>query len=197
VDERELREGFVLLPLEAATELILEFDHSPSDAETREEDMAKGVLIHQLKDLLGSIDAVIRDLHSIHGIANDSTLFYGAANVEVVFIEKHSPVKIGLGISKIPKDVVRAFLSLCESLLFRREERSRREALAADAWEEVRAKRLKNIKTAIQIASGNRPHNELLVRQMDTLLEDAMELERVPFTVKSVGVGLRKTEDKS
>jgi hypothetical protein len=70
------------------------------------------------------------------------------------------------------------------------------EASAADAWEEARAKRLKNVKTAIEIATSAGVRT-VWPEAMDKLLSDTMELERAPFIVKSIGSGLRKREERS
>ena len=77
-------------------------------------------------------------------------------DVVVLQVEMQSPFKLRLGLGNITSSAVKALVYLCETIMFYREERSRREAEAANAWEDVYMKRLERAKKARQIASGNK-----------------------------------------
>jgi hypothetical protein len=186
MDEKQQRPraAFSEVPLSAADELILEFEMDPEESNCGSDDIAPGMLLHHLRDLPGGMEKVIADLQVIHGVTTGN-VFTGFANVNVTFVEMRSPLRIGLGITRVPKNVVQAFLSLCESILYYRQKKMILETSAADAWEEARAKRLKNVKTAIEIATSAGVRT-VWPEAMDKLLSDTMELERAPFIVKAL-----------
>lgn len=99
------------------------------------------VPIYELAALFQSLGRVLWDLSLL---AHDKGVLPSLDDIDVVSVELHSPLKISLGVTRLPKNAVRAFKHICERILFLDQERDRRAALAASAWEDVTAKRLTN-----------------------------------------------------
>lgn len=70
----------------------------------------------------------------------------------LVGAEMHSPLRINIALSLVPKDAVKAIVELIKSALFYKQETSMKAAQAALEWEAVRMKRLHNLSEAIRIA---------------------------------------------
>lgn len=156
--------------------IYLEFD-KPADREMH---------LRDLSELFTTLDEILTDLQSI-GELQGQNYFYGYGNVDVVSVEMRSPLKLLLAVGRIPKEVVRAFVGLVEKIMFYDEERLTRRALAASAWEDVYAKRLKNVKTAIEIASSN-PENikEIWTGPVERLVQNVIRLERIELPLKKI-----------
>jgi len=104
----------------------------------------------------------------------------------VARLEMQSPLKILLNVARLPKNAVRAFVDLCTRVLFIEDERNRRAAVAASAWEDATAKRLKNVKTAIDIAQSAKQRDPIWVPHMDQLVEGVIKLENVDLRLKRI-----------
>jgi hypothetical protein len=139
--------------------------------------------LYQLATLFQSMNRILAGLAVIGRESNAPIFSY--ADVDVVSLEMRSPLKILLAVARLPKSALRAFSFICERVLYYEEERDRRAALAASEWEEVYAKRLRNIKEAIEIASsGQALKGEIYEGQMDRLVEDVIKFERADFRLK-------------
>jgi hypothetical protein len=138
--------------------------------------------IFDLAMLFEAIDRVLADLAIL---AHEEGPISGYADIDIVSLEVKSPLKMVLGIARLPKNAVRAFTALCERLLFLDEERSHRAAVAASAWEDATAKRLTNIKAAIDIAQSAKAQGDVrFAGYMDRLVEDVIKLEKSDLRLK-------------
>jgi hypothetical protein len=156
--------------------LYLEFDAPPN----------RPAQLHDVAMLFQAINRVLADLAIL---AHEGGTLYSSADVDVVSLEMKSLLKMVLGIARIPKNAVRAFIHIAQRLLFFEEERDRRAALAAGEWEEVTAKRLKNIKAAIDIAQAAKAQDvQIFAGQMDRLFEDVIKLEKSDLRLKRFDV---------
>jgi hypothetical protein len=93
---------------------------------------------------------------------------------------------LSLGLGKIPREAFQAFVKLCEMLLFYRQERSMREAMAAETWEEVRAKRIKNVRAVAEIAIRRRDDKVAYPAALDRLLEGTLKVEQLELGLSKV-----------
>jgi len=87
-----------------------------------------------LAELFNGLNSILRELAYI---AHEEGDWRGFADVDVLQLAMRSPLKILLRVARLPKNAVRAFVTLCERVLFVEEERYRRAALAASAWEDA------------------------------------------------------------
>jgi hypothetical protein len=87
-----------------------------------------------LAELFNGLNSILRELAYI---AHEERDWRGFADVDVLQLAMRSPLKILLRVARLPKNAVRAFVTLCERVLFVEEERYRRAALAASAWEDA------------------------------------------------------------
>jgi len=101
-----------------------------------------GALLGDIASSLVSLDELLRDLGSI--AAYPSSVEF--RKIEIVAIEMRSPLKIRLALLEISADAVIAFREICRDIIHER--RSRHRALTAS--EDVSAKRLANIKIALE-----------------------------------------------
>jgi len=58
--------------------------------------------------------------------------------------------------------------------------------MAAEAWEDVRTKRLKNIRAAAEIAIARRPNNVVHPAALDSLVENCLKVEKLELGVTKV-----------
>ena len=87
-----------------------------------------------LAELFNGLNSILRELAYI---AHEEGDWRGFADVDLLQLAMRSPLKILLRVARLPKNAVRAFVTLCERVLFVEEERYRRAALAASAWEDA------------------------------------------------------------
>jgi hypothetical protein len=87
-----------------------------------------------LAELFNGLNSILRELAYI---AHEERDWRGFADVDVLQLAMRSPLKMLLRVARLPKNAVRAFVTLCERVLFVEEERYRRAALAASAWEDA------------------------------------------------------------
>jgi hypothetical protein len=71
------------------------------------------------------------------------------SELRVLHISQQSPLSILLSLASMPKKAKRAFVTVLKNLAFYDEEKLRRAAEAQGAWEDVYAKRMKNIQEAL------------------------------------------------
>jgi len=157
--------------------LQLDFDLPPN----------RPLFLNDLDHVFGTMHQMLVDLHWLaiqHGADREGGRD-GIGLVDVLVIEMHSPLTLLLGMKRLPKEVVRAFVYLLEHAMFYREEKSVRQARAASEWEDVYAKRLKNINTAIGIATRN-ANKELWAGMMDQMVSNVAKLERGDLRLRKV-----------
>jgi hypothetical protein len=107
----------------------------------------EGVTLHDIADLFGHLNGALLELSIV--VTSRRGFVNSQAPAEVIYLRMKSPLRILLKAKGIPKEVFHAFAHFVRTIMFYREERSRREAVAAMAWKDVCAKRLQNIKTAM------------------------------------------------
>jgi hypothetical protein len=103
-----------------------------------------GALLGDIASSLVSLDELLRDLGSI--AAYPSSVEF--RKIEIVAIEMRSPLKIRLALLEISADAVIAFREICRDIIHER--RSRQRALTRSESGDVSAKRLANIKIALE-----------------------------------------------
>jgi hypothetical protein len=103
-----------------------------------------GALLGDIASSLVSLDELLRDLGSI--AAYPSSVEF--RKIEIVAIEMRSPLKIRLALLEISADAVIAFREICRDIIHER--RSRQRAVTASESGEVSARRLANIKIALE-----------------------------------------------
>lgn len=135
---------------------------------------------------LSSISELLEDLITITAYPT-SVAF---REIQIAAIEMRSPLKIKLSLLEVSGDAVKAFREICRDILFYRERRGRHAALTASEWEDVAAKRLANIKTALDIcstASG---------RTVSVTEEEAQRLYRNVVVLQNAEVPLTRIDVK-
>jgi hypothetical protein len=133
-----------------------------------------------------SVDELLRDLATIAAYPSSAEF----RNIEVVAIETRSPLKIKLSLFAIPAEAVKAFQEICRDIVFHRE-REGRPALTASEWEDVNAKRLANIKTALDIGSSSGDGDEPRITD-----QEAQRLNRHMMTLQHAEVPLKRVDVK-
>jgi hypothetical protein len=135
---------------------------------------------------LNSLHELLEDIGAVAGYPNN----LGLGDIQIAAIEMRSPLKIKLSLLEISADAVKAFRGICQDIIFYRERRGRHAALAASEWEDVAAKRLANIKTALDIcstASG---------RTVSVTEEEAQRLYRNIVVLQNAEVPLTRIDVK-
>jgi hypothetical protein len=132
----------------------------------------------RLRDLFDALNDVLNIYRTLNAYPSGGPP--GTAN-HVVTLQMQSPLKIKVSLFKVPKEAVDAILSFFNGIIFYREERSRRAAMAASEWENVYAKRLRNIDKAGAIATGQGDRAELTTSEVERLLRASRTLEQSPM----------------
>jgi hypothetical protein len=126
------------------TFIDLEFDTIPN----------RGAPLGDIGSSLVSLHDLLRDLGTL--AAYPSRVEF--REIQVVAIEIRNPLKIKLSLLAIPAEAVKAFQEICRDIILFRE---RRPHYAASEREDLDAKRLANIKTALDLvlhADGKNDH---------------------------------------
>lgn len=135
---------------------------------------------------LRSVSELLEDLITI--AAYPSGIAF--REVHIAAIEMHSPLKIKLALLNVSADAVQAFREICRDIMFYRERRGRQAALTASEWEDVAAKRLANIKTALDICS------KASGRTVSVTEEEAQRLYRNVAVLQNAEVPLTRIDVK-
>jgi hypothetical protein len=118
------------------TFIDLEFDTTPD----------RGVGLGDIASSLVGLHDLLRDLGSM--AADPSSVEF--RDIQVVAIEMRNPLKIKLSLLAISADAVKAFQKICRDIIVRGR-RSHQGASTAERHEELDAKQLANIKTALDL----------------------------------------------
>jgi hypothetical protein len=155
------------------TFIDLEFDTTASG----------GAPLGDIASSLVSLNDLLRDLASM--AAYPSSVEY--REIRVVGIEMRNPLKIKLSLLAISEEAVKAFQEICRNIIVFRERRSHQPTLSAGQWADVEAKRLANIRTALDRvlrADGKDGHlseqeEQRLFGHIETLQHAEVPLKRV------------------
>lgn len=145
-----------------------------------------GAQLGDIASSLVTLDELLRDLGSI--AAYPSSVEF--RSVQIVAIEMRNPLKIKLSLSAIPAEAVRTFQEICRDVILSRERRSRHGAVAGDGWEDLAARRLARIKTAMTVD----PSRDEATRVTE---QEAERLHRHIATLQNAEVPLRRVEVKA
>ena len=159
------------------TFIDLEFDTLPS----------RGTPLGDVASSLVSLHDLLRDLGTL--AAYPATAEF--REIRVVAIEVGSPLKIKLSLLAIPAEAVKAFQEICRDIILFRERRSRQEALTASRREDVDAKRLARIKTALDLVLRAEGKNDQISEQ------EAQRLYGHIVTLQNAEVPLKRVVVKS
>jgi hypothetical protein len=142
-----------------------------------------GAPLGDIASSLISLHDLLRDLATIAGYPSSVEF----REIQVVAIEMRSPMKIKLSLFAISAEAVKAFQEICREIIFFRERGSHQAAATASLPEEVHAKRLANIRAALDLvlrADGKDGHlTEQEAQRLDghivTLQNAEVPLKRV------------------
>ena len=118
------------------TFIILEFDTTPH----------RGAPLGDIASSLVSLHDLLRDLGSMAAYPSSAEF----RDITVVAIEMRNPLKIKLSLRAIPAEAVKAFQEICRDIIVRRR-RSHQGASAAEPRDDLDAKQLAKIKTALDL----------------------------------------------
>ena len=133
---------------------------------------------------LVSIDELLRDLSAIAAYPSHAEF----RNIEVVAIETRERLKVKLSLLAIPGEALDAFQDICRDVIVFRDRPDRGAALAVSAWQDVIARRLAAVTSALNTDSTTQTSDSdrltvddarRLQRHMDVLRNAAMPLRRV------------------
>ena len=105
---------------------------------------------------------------------------------QILHLQYASPLKVKFQVLSISKEAAAAFLAFCQNIIFYRQDRSRRAAEAASAWEDVYAKRLQNVKTAIQLAASANHQAQVTAAEVDELMTAARVLQQSDLKLTNI-----------
>ena len=100
------------------------------------------------------------------------------------------PLKITLSLVAISADAVKAFQEICRDIILYRERRGLPAATTASEWENVSAKRLANIKAALELC-GPEGHARITDKEAQRIYGHIVALQNAEVPLKRVEV---KTE---
>jgi hypothetical protein len=133
---------------------------------------------------LVSIDELLRDLSAIAAYPSHAEF----RNIEVVAIETRERLKVTLSLLAIPEQALDAFQDICRDIIVFRGRPDHGAELPVIAWQDVIARRLTAVTTALHNGGSTETSREnrltvddarRLQRHMDVLLNAAMPLRRV------------------
>lgn len=107
--------------------------------------------------------------------------------IQVVAIEMRSPLTVKLSLLAISPEAVKAFQEICRDVIRFREQRSRQTALTDSRRDDIDAKRLANINTALDLvlhADGKDGH--LTEREAQRLYGHIVTLQNAEIPLKRV-----------
>ena len=139
-----------------------------------------GALLGDIASSLVSLDELLRDLGSI--AAYPSSVEF--RKIEIVAIEMRSPLKIRLALLEISADAVIAFREICRDIIHER--RSRQRALTAS--DDVSAKRLANIKIALERCTLHSAHARITEPEALRILGHIVTLHNAEIPLTRVEV---------
>jgi len=139
-----------------------------------------GALLGDIASSLVSLDELLRDLGSI--AAYPSSVEF--RKIEIVAIEMRSPLKIRLALLEISADAVIAFREICRDIIHER--RSRQRALTAS--DDVSAKRLANIKIALERCTLHSAHARITEPEALRILGHIVTLQNAEIPLTRVEV---------
>ena len=136
-----------------------------------------GAPLGDIASSLISLHDLLRDLATIAGYPASVEF----REIQVVAIEMRSPMKIKLSLFAISAEAVKAFQEICREIIFFRERGSRQAAATTTLPEEVHAKRLANIRAALDLvlrADGKDGHlTEQEAQRLDGHIETLQNAE--------------------
>lgn len=133
---------------------------------------------------LVSVDELLRDLAAIAAYPSHAEF----RNIEVVAIETRERLKVKLSLLAIPAAAISAFQDICRDVIVFRERPGGDATQAESAWQELTARRLAAITSALSNSedAATTENDRLTVqdarrlqRHMDVLRNAAMPLRRV------------------
>jgi hypothetical protein len=108
--------------------------------------------------------------------------------IAIVSMEMRSPLKVKIAIAGLSKEAVQAVVGLLRDVMFYRETKRQRAAIAAKEWEEVASQRLANIGKALDLALRANGANKLVTEQ------EALRIYRNVLTLEQVDMPLKRAE---
>lgn len=157
------------------TFIDLEFDTIPK----------RGAPLGDIASSLVSLHDLLRDLGTL--AAYPTTVEF--REIQVVAIEIGNPLKIKLSLLAIPAEAVKAFQEICRDIIFFRERRSHQAAVIAGQREDIDAKRVANIKGAVDLvlhADGKDGH--ITATETQRLYGHIVALQNAEIPLKRVVV---------
>ena len=155
------------------TFIELEFDTGASGA----------ALLGDIASSLVSLDELLRDLASL--AAYPSSVEF--RKIEIAAIEMRSPLRIRLSLFAISPDAVKAFQELCRHIIVFRE-RHRSAALTAGELEDVNARRLASIRTAVELCTPEGVQTRITDQELQRLHGHVVALQNAAIPLKHVKV---------
>ena len=143
-----------------------------------------------LANLLVAIEVAFTTLDHIARINATERAF--ATRPHVISLSMHSPLQLRLGFSA-SKNAIKAIVEFISSVMFYKERQQLLKVEIAMGWEHVVALRLKNIKTAVDIATNadaTRPDQikQPSDYQVHRLLEAAFKMDQSELKLKNIDV---------
>ena len=145
----------------------------------------RGAPLGDIASSLVCLHDLLRDLATL--AAYPSSVEF--REIQVVAIEMRSPLTVKLSLLAISAEAVKAFQEICRDVIRFRERRSHQAALTASQREDIDAKRLANIKTALDLvlhAEGKNGH--ITEKEAQRLYGHIVTLQNAEVPLKRVVV---------
>ena len=157
------------------TYIDLEFDTVPN----------RGAPLGDIASSLVCLHDLLRDLATLAAYPSGAEF----REIQVVAIEMRTPLKVKLSLLAISAEAVRAFQEICRDVIRFRQRRSHQAALPDSGREAIDAKRLANIKTALDLVlHGEGTDGRITEKEAQRLYGHIVTLQNAEVPLKRVVV---------
>jgi hypothetical protein len=145
----------------------------------------RGAPLGDIASSLVSLHDLLRDLATLAAYPGSVEF----REIQVVAIEMGNPLKIKLSLLSISSEAVKAFQEICRDIIFFRERRSHQAAVTAGRREDLDAKRLANIQTALDLVlQADGKHGHITEKEAQRLYDHIVALQNAEIPLKRVVV---------
>jgi hypothetical protein len=158
-------------------------------------DLRHGYELKDLAQVFFAIDTLARELNKIsmdtrpRKPPDDFTrMLAPRESVTMSDISMNSPLQVKITLLEITEKAVEALVNLVRVAMFRKHEKRRLAAVLASEWEDVNAKRLANIRTAMEIAMEAKRTKIVTEKEAARITRALLKLERSPISLDKIQV---------